>query len=153
MLTQRSEKGAAEHDEGAAERGEGAEAHECIEDAATHDEAADEPSGCARRVRARTSGFQVGTEGEELNAFAWLEEHSAEPRAKVRLEQIREWRGASTQTAQRKLVKRHAIVITNQQRDNCFAFGAAVGRHFVDAVAQERGRARFCWYDGSRIFC
>ena len=34
MITQRSEKGAAEHDEGAAERGEGAEAHECIEDAA-----------------------------------------------------------------------------------------------------------------------
>ena len=76
--TQPSETGAAEHDEGA-------EANECIEEAGKQDEAAEEPSGCAKRVRARTSGFNVGTEGEELVAFAWLEEHSAEPSAKVLL--------------------------------------------------------------------
>ena len=97
--TQPSETGAAEHDEGA-------EADECIEEAGKQDEAAEEPSGCARRVRARTSGFNVGTEGEELVAFAWLEEHSAEPRAKVLLEQIREWRGASTNVAKRALLKK-----------------------------------------------
>ena len=96
--TQPSETGAAEHDEGA-------EADECIEEAGKQDEAAEEPSGCAKRVRARTSGFNVGTEGEELVAFAWLEEHSAEPRAKVLLEQIREWRGASTHLAKRALLK------------------------------------------------
>ena len=87
--TQPSETGAAEHDEDA-------EADECIEEAGKQDEAAEEPSGCTRRVRARRSGFMMGTEGEERVAFAWLEEHSAEPRANALLEQIREWRGAGT---------------------------------------------------------
>ena len=58
----------------------------------------------------------MGAEGEELVAFAWLEEHSAEPRAKVLLEQIREWRGANSQTAKRNLLKRHVIFITNEER-------------------------------------
>ena len=93
-------------------------------------------------MRARTSGFNVGTEGEELVAFAWLEEHSAEPRAKVLLEQIREWRGARTREAKRALIQRHAIRITNAQRQDADEFRAVVGRHFLDAVAQERGRAR-----------
>ena len=84
----------------------------------------------------------MGTEGEELVAFAWLEEHSAEPRAKVLLEQIREWRGANTHVAKRNLLKRHAIFITHVQRDHEDALRAAVGRHFLDAVAQERGRSR-----------
>ena len=133
--TQPSETGAAEHDEDA-------EADECIEEAGKQDEAAEEPSGCAKRVRARTSGFNVGTEGEELVAFAWLEEHSAEPRAKVLLEQIREWCGATTQEAKRNLRKRHAISITQEQRQHEDAFRAAVGRHVPDAVAQKRGRPR-----------
>ena len=126
--TQPSETGAAEHDEGA-------EADECIEEAGKQDEAAEEPSGCAKRVRARTSGFNVGTEGEELVAFAWLEEHSAEPRAKVLLKQIREWRGANSHIAKRNLLTRHAILITNEQRQRLEAFRAVVGRHFLDAVA------------------
>ena len=61
IATQPLETGAAEHDEGA-------EADECIEEAGKQDEAAEEPSGCAKRVRARPSGFNVGTEGEELVA-------------------------------------------------------------------------------------
>ena len=83
----------------------------------------------------------MGTEGEELVAFAWLEEHSAEPRAKVLLEQNREWRGASSQVAKRALLNRHAIRITRAQRQHQDVFRAAVGRHVLDAVAQERGQA------------
>ena len=140
--TEPTERGAAEHEEGGAEHEEGADADECIHDAGKQDEGAKGPSGCARRVRARGSGWNLGTEGEELVAFAWLEERSTEPRAKVLLEQIREWRGARTREAKRALIQRHAIRITRAQRQDADEFRAVVGRHFLDAVAQERGRAR-----------